>query len=131
MSENSYDFIGYHLLANYTGCNPSAVSDIKTFRKKMRQAAVSSGATILKESSHNFDGNGFSMVLLLSESHASVHTYPEHNSCFIDLFTCGTTCKPEKFAQILREYLCPTGISETVAVRSNVTENIEDTLIPG
>ena len=39
--------------------------------------------------------SGFSAVLLLSESHTSVHTYPEKNALFADAFTCGTNCDPK------------------------------------
>ena len=57
------------------------------------------------------------MVLLLSESHASIHTYPEYNSCFVDLFTCGQKCSAEKFDMYLREYLKPKQTDSRIQVR--------------
>ena len=50
------------------------------------------------------------MIILLSESHASIHTYPEHGGCFVDFFTCGTTCKPENFDKYMQNYLKPKNI---------------------
>jgi S-adenosylmethionine/arginine decarboxylase-like enzyme len=57
------------------------------------------------------------MVFLLSESHASIHTYPEHGACFVDLFTCGNKCSGEKFDQALREYLKPAHVTARVLIR--------------
>ena len=120
-----HGFIGFHLLANYTGCNARAISDLDGLRKALASAARASGASVLKTAEHVFDTGGFSQVLLLSESHASIHTYPEVCSCFLDLFTCGTSCRPEKFEEIMCDYLQPTGVSRQVVVRDEgmATEN--------
>ena len=66
---------------------------------------------------HVFSPRGYTAVLLLSESHASIHTYPEHGACFVDLFTCGTTCKAEAFDQVLRDYLQPLQITQRILLR--------------
>ncbi len=117
-----HGFIGFHLLANYTGCNARAIKDLNGLRKAMASAAQASGATVLKTAEHVFDTDGFSQVLLLSESHASIHTYPEVCSCFLDLFTCGTTCRPEKFEEIMCDYLQPTGVARQIVVRDKGLE---------
>jgi S-adenosylmethionine decarboxylase len=57
------------------------------------------------------------MALLLSESHAAIHTYPEHNACFVDLFTCGDHCHNEPFDRVLREYLKPGAVQSKVLIR--------------
>ncbi len=81
--------------------------DVPAVQEAMADGVVAAGATLLSSSSHIFPGGGFTIVLLLAESHASIHTYPEHGSCFIDLFTCGESCEAEAFEQLMRARLCP------------------------
>ena len=47
-----------------------------------------SGLTVVDEGFYKFSPHGFTCFLLLAESHASLHAWPEHNYCAIDLFTC-------------------------------------------
>jgi S-adenosylmethionine decarboxylase len=82
----SYEFKGKHYIANFMDCH---CMDLQTIKKGFEQAILKSGATILGKSDYVFENDGLTMVFLLSESHASIHTYPEHKSVFIDFFTCG------------------------------------------
>jgi len=109
--QETYNFIGRHLFAQYYDCNQAALQDHKQLAETMQKATLSSGATILGDIKHDFDPQGFSMIILLSESHASIHTYPEHGACFVDFFSCGSTCKAEKFDEVLRAYLKPKNVS--------------------
>lgn len=102
-----YQFAGKHYLASFYDCDERAISNPSALIKIMEKATKASGATILNQSSYTFDGGGLTMVFLLSESHASIHTYPEHKACFVDLFTCGDSCSPYTFDEILTQYLKP------------------------
>lgn len=115
--ENIHDFIGHHLIANYSGCDYNALTDLEGLRDALCRGIAATGATILSSNEHVFDGNGFTMMFLLSESHASIHTYPEYNSCFVDVFTCGMECKPEEFGRVMEEYLRPENSSRKMLVR--------------
>ncbi len=64
-----------------------------------------------------FKPKGISVVALLSESHVSIHTYPEYNSLFLDAFTCGNTCNPELIAEILKKELKATSAKIDTLVR--------------
>src|ERR1035437_3081710 len=46
------------------------------------------GATVVHELSHAFPGTGLTCVLILSESHAVLHTWPETGTVNIDIFSC-------------------------------------------
>jgi len=116
-AENSYEFKGVHFLASYCECDQGALSDIKELEKVLLEAVEISGATILNHVSHLFPPNGLTMVILLSESHASIHTYPEHRSCFVDLFTCGNRCCAEAFDAVLKAYLKPNSVNKRVLMR--------------
>ncbi len=58
------------------------------------------GVTILGSIKHDFPGGGFSGPLLLGESHAAIHTWPEHNKAWIELATCGDPAALEVFGSI-------------------------------
>lgn len=113
-----YQFLGRHFIASYYDCDHEALVNLKQLSQTMKRAARGSGAHILQSSEYVFEPDGFTMVILLSESHASIHTYPEKNGCFIDLFTCGTKCSAEKFDKILRDYLQPKEVSSQVLARN-------------
>lgn len=105
--ETTYQFFGRHMIAQYYDCDTEAINNTEKLSEVMKIATDASGAQILQSMEQKFVPSGFTMVLLLSESHASIHTYPEHGACFIDFFTCGHICSAEKFEAILRDYLKP------------------------
>jgi S-adenosylmethionine decarboxylase len=102
-----YLFKGKHFIASYLHCDLKALCDLDSLIHAMDHAVLGSGATILEKTPYVFPPNGLTMVYLLSESHASIHTYPEHGACFVDLFTCGDICSAEEFDKTLRIYLSP------------------------
>jgi S-adenosylmethionine/arginine decarboxylase-like enzyme len=62
-----------------------------------------------------FWASGFTGCFILSESHLTFHTYPEHEGCFFDLFTCGTRCIPDQGLVWLQKKLECAGQVEVVA----------------
>jgi S-adenosylmethionine/arginine decarboxylase-like enzyme len=74
-------------------------------------AIRASGATIESYTEKKFEPQGYSLVVLISESHASVHTFPEHGMLFVDYFTCGGI-KTEYFKKALLQALRPAVIFE-------------------
>lgn len=113
-----YEFTGVHYFASYTGCDSTRIANwVKTYAYFI-EGVDKSGATILKHTFHRFDNSAMTAVLALSESHASIHTYPEHTSVFVDLFTCGTNCHWRPFENTLVHWLKPKKIQRRVALRS-------------
>ena len=99
--------LGKHLLLELNDCDPKLLNDISFIREIMLAAANESGATVLGESFHQFSPQGVSGVILIAESHLSVHTWPEHGYAGADIFTCGTRVKPEKAAEVIIAKLKP------------------------
>ena len=99
--------LGKHLLLELNDCNPKLLNDINFIREIMLAAANESGATVLGEAFHQFSPQGVSGVILIAESHLSVHTWPEHGYAGADIFTCGTRVKPEKAAEVIIARLKP------------------------
>ncbi len=71
----------------------------------MVTAAIDCGAIVLGESFHHFNPQGVSGVVVIAESHLSIHTWPEYGYAAADIFTCGTTVEPEKAVEVLIEKL--------------------------
>ncbi|HJM68685.1 MAG TPA: adenosylmethionine decarboxylase [Candidatus Babeliales bacterium] len=115
--EEEYEFYGRHFLASYKNCDSAALENIEMLLKVFREAVLASGASILSSDYAVFPGNGLTASFLLSESHATIHTYPEHNACFVDLFTCGHTCTHEGFDEILTKYLQAEGSVKDLHIR--------------
>lgn len=71
----------------------------------MEEAALACGATIVKTAFQEFPVQGLSGVVVLAESHISVHTHPEHQYASFDIFTCGTVINPREACQYIVEQL--------------------------
>ena len=119
-----YEFSGKHFLASYLGCSPRAIADLNGMLGAMDEAVKASGATILDRTFHIFPPHGITVVYTLSESHASIHTYPEFGACFVDLFTCGEQCSSGPFDRVLRTYLQPTQINARQFLRHEGIEEV-------
>lgn len=115
-----FKFYGKHFIVSYLKCDPIALNNIALLKEALERAINSSNATILSSTDFIFDSNGYTAIYLLSESHASIHTYPEHNSCFVDLFTCGDHCTYEKFHRIIQEYLKAEVSNYNLIIRDNI-----------
>ncbi|TCO62347.1 S-adenosylmethionine decarboxylase [Actinocrispum wychmicini] len=91
-----FDFSGTHVIADVYDIEPQAVSDESRIVAALAEGITRSGATICGMQTKRFEPAGFTAMFLLSESHVSVHTYPDQNSLFFDAFTCGSRCNPER-----------------------------------
>ncbi|WP_028456445.1 adenosylmethionine decarboxylase [Chitinilyticum litopenaei] len=99
--------LGRHLLADFHGCDAALLADPQRITTALLAAARAGGATILQQHFHHFGaGQGVTGVLLLMESHISIHTWPEHGYAAIDLFMCGHA-ESEAALRSLQESLQP------------------------
>lgn len=87
--------VGHHYIAEGSGCNPETIGKVETVEQILVRAAEVAGVTVWSISFHRFSPNGVSGVVVISESHLSVHTWPEYGYVALDIFTCGNTAKPE------------------------------------
>ncbi|HDP81463.1 MAG TPA: adenosylmethionine decarboxylase [Spirochaetes bacterium] len=81
--------LGTHVIAELFDCNEFHINDVKKVEEVLMAAAELSSATIIKPFFHKFSPYGISGVIVIAESHFTIHTWPEHGYAAVDIFTCG------------------------------------------
>ncbi len=105
VEKDGMKFAGTHLLADLW--DAENLSDPVHIDKALRAAAIEAGATILHSHFHHFSPNGgVSGVVVLAESHISIHTWPERQFAAVDIFMCGD-CNPHDAIPVLRRAFHP------------------------
>lgn len=111
----SQPFAGRHLLIDLHGA--SRLDDIEFIQAACEDAARATGATILESRFHHFgEGYGVSGVVILAESHLSVHSWPERGFVAFDVFVCGD-CDPHLAVPVLKERFAPSSGSVSTHYR--------------
>jgi len=97
--------LGKHILVEFFQCDEQALNDVKHIREAMIEATRRSGATMVTENFHHFSPHGVSGVIVIMESHLTIHTWPEYGYAAVDLFTCGETVDPWIGFDVLKDKL--------------------------
>ncbi|HHY06547.1 MAG TPA: S-adenosylmethionine decarboxylase proenzyme [Clostridia bacterium] len=86
--------LGRHVLAEIFGCSFEVLNDVKKVEENMVNAALEAGAEVREYVFHKFSPQGVSGVVVISESHLAIHTWPELGYAAVDVFTCGEKVNP-------------------------------------
>ena len=92
---------GKHYILDCFDCDPEVIKFVASTREVLLRAVEESKATLIDDLFHQFDPVGVSGVVLISESHFSVHTWPESGFAGVDIFTCGPM-EPQKAIDIIK-----------------------------
>jgi len=95
--------LGRHCIIEYYDCPRDIMDDVERIKKAMCDAAVAMNATIVAVEFHHFNPHGVSGMVVISESHLSIHTWPEFGYAAVDVFTCGDIVDPWFAHERLRE----------------------------
>ena len=99
---------GTHLIADLYGIDAGRLSDLEQLATLLRNAAGEAGATVLNCAMHGFGENGgVTGVVMLAESHISIHTWPESGFAAVDIFMCGSAA-PQRALACIEKDLQPT-----------------------
>jgi S-adenosylmethionine decarboxylase proenzyme len=109
-----------HILVEYHGCDAGMLDDLHRIRALMLRAAHAAQTHIVTAVFHPFAPQGVSGVVVIEESHLSIHTWPEHGYASVDFFTGGDAI-PERAHEVLREGLAATR-SEMLVVDRGILE---------
>ena len=96
-------YLGRHILAEFFECDPNILNNAQKVESLMIDAALECGATIVQKCFHMFSPYGVSGVVIISESHLAIHTWPELGYAAVDLFTCGPKCDPKVAYEYLKK----------------------------
>ncbi|WP_078414001.1 adenosylmethionine decarboxylase [Priestia abyssalis] len=81
--------MGRHVISELWGCDFDKLNDIEYIEKTFVDAALKTGAEVREVAFHKFAPQGVSGVVIISESHLTIHSFPEHGYASIDVYTCG------------------------------------------
>ncbi|WP_433746540.1 adenosylmethionine decarboxylase [Paenibacillus amylolyticus] len=102
-----YSTFGRHVAVDTWGVDFNLLNNAEYLEAQMVEAAEACGATVMSVQSKQFDPQGATVLVLLSESHLSIHTYPERGFAAIDCYTCGETVDPQLAIDYLVSVLKP------------------------
>lgn len=105
-----------HILYDLWVDDPARLKQVEPWRELLSQAAADSGANVLSRHFHQFQPYGVTGILLLAESHLSLHTWPEEGLATVDIFTCGPM-DTDLIIDRIRAYLHPRRERFTVVQR--------------
>jgi len=99
--------LGKHLLIELRECNSEILKSLEKVRKILVSAAKEAKATIINNSFHEFNPFGISGVVVIAESHFTIHTWPEYGYAAVDIFTCGEIIQPElAVSYLVKKFEC-------------------------
>ena len=112
--------LGRQLTIEYYECGQKVLLDKNRVKKALLKAAEDSGATIISSSFHQFEPQGISGVVVIAESHFTVHAWPEHDYAAVDIFTCGDNLDLETAVNSMKDSF----ESENVVISSDQNRGI-------
>jgi S-adenosylmethionine decarboxylase len=95
--------LGRHMLLELFDCDLDAINNLDSVKETLVEAARRAQATIVDVVFHEFNPFGISGVVVIAESHLSIHTWPEYRYAAVDVFSCGDVLQPEVAANYLAE----------------------------
>ncbi|WP_335872689.1 adenosylmethionine decarboxylase [Bacillus sp. 2205SS5-2] len=105
--------MGRHVISELWGCDFEKLNSMELIEQIFVDAALKSGAEVREVAFHKFAPQGVSGVVIISESHLTIHSFPEHGYASIDVYTCG-----EMDPNIAANYIAE-------ALNAQTRENIE------
>lgn len=109
--------IGRHFIVEASRCNPDVLNDIDRIESILVEAARQANATVVTSTFHHFYPQGVSGVVVVSESHLAIHTWPEKGYAALDIYTCGDTTDPQKAVDHVVNSLGAKEVVETFVLR--------------
>ena len=95
--------LGTHIIVELSECNARLLSDVDQVTNILVSAAKEANAEVLQTAFHRFMPQGVSGVVVIAESHLSIHTWPEYGYAAMDIYTCGDHTDPWKACRYAAE----------------------------
>jgi len=99
------DTMGRHVIAELWGCDTDKLNNVEYIERLFVNAALEAGAEVREVAFHKFAPQGVSGVVIISESHLTIHSFPEHGYASIDVYTCGDRIDPNVASDYIAQAL--------------------------
>lgn len=117
--------LGRHVLAEIHGCDFEILNNVRKVEEIMVNAALDAGAEVREVVFHKFSPQGVSGVVVISESHLAIHTWPELGYAAVDVFTCGDKVNPWDACNFLTERFGAGHMTASEVKRGMIQETLE------
>ncbi|HLD95502.1 MAG TPA: adenosylmethionine decarboxylase [Alphaproteobacteria bacterium] len=97
--------LGNHLIIDFFGCKSFEFNSCRDLEKHMPALVKKAGGTVVQVTFHEFIPHGTSGVVVIAESHVTIHTWPEHETACVDVFSCGTKLNVSGLIEDLKNLL--------------------------
>ncbi len=109
--------LGLHILADIYGIEPDRIDKVEDIKNLLETAVKVADLTKISSHYYQFKPHGATGVILLAESHISIHTWPEHGIATVDVYTCGDPSKAYKAMDYIISSLEPTRVDKQIHER--------------
>ncbi|UCD63169.1 MAG: adenosylmethionine decarboxylase [Candidatus Zixiibacteriota bacterium] len=120
--------LGRHLVVELADCDPKVLDDPVLLESYLNESVRRSGATIVKSVFHRYNPQGVSGVVVIAESHISVHTWPEYGYAAADFFTCGESVDPLRAFEYLKESLKAKSV-HMVEIKRGIPSAVDEIIV--
>ena len=117
--------LGLHILADLYGVSPDLIDRVEDIRHLLESAVKVANLTKISSHYYQFNPHGATGVVLLAESHISIHTWPEYGLATVDVYTCGDPPKAYKAMDYIISVLQPTRVDKQVFDRGILEQSEE------
>jgi len=119
------DNFGVHIISDLYQCDPEKLTKIKEIEQFIEKVVEKSGLTKIKSYFHQFSPYGFTALVLLSESHLAIHTWPEYGYVSLDVYSCGPPDSSFSAHKKIVDFFRPKKTSTRVITRGKLDESCE------
>ena len=117
--------LGLHILADLYGVAPEKIDRVEDIKELLEGAVKFANLTKISSHYYQFQPHGATGVILLAESHLSIHTWPEHGIATVDVYTCGEPSKTYKAVDYIIDKLKPLRVDKQIFERGILEEKNE------
>ncbi len=119
--------LGLHILADLYGVEAERIDRVEDIRNLLETAVKVADLTKISSHYFQFQPHGATGVVLLAESHISIHTWPEHGLATVDVYTCGDPSKAYRAIDYIVSTLEPTRVDKQVHERGILESSRRET----
>ncbi len=117
--------LGLHILADIYGVDPARIDRVEDIKDLLETAVKVADLTKISSHYYQFQPHGATGVILLAESHISIHTWPEHGIATVDVYTCGDPSKAYRAMDYIISTLEPTRVDKQIHERGLMFKDMD------